>query len=198
MAHFDIVKGTRIRARWFKTKLVSLAGAQTKFGADPLEVTGVVRHIRSERPNDYDNAMLFVDPEGQKFDGELTKLECKCDHEHVQVAPAWVNEILPDILTQEEALDFMWTSKSSWRYPGRATPFLLADLVEDTEMHVWNGKHPTEENTAVHTAKAGTTVLVSVFSRFGDVAIRDRDLNPGYGYDARVMPDRLTRWRHTL
>ena len=80
--------------------------------------------------------------------------------------------------------------------PPKPDVFFLAETTEPVEMHVWNGVHPVEENTKVHTAPAGTTVLVTVYSRFGDVGIRDDNLDPpSHGYYARVNPDTLNNWR---
>jgi hypothetical protein len=45
-----VKKGDRITARWLKTKLSSLAGMQAKSGAKEVSVSGVVRHIRTDRP----------------------------------------------------------------------------------------------------------------------------------------------------
>jgi len=43
--------------------------------------------------------------------------------------------------------------------------------------------------------EAGTRVLVTVYSRFGDVGIRARNLDKvGHGYDARVDPETLINW----
>jgi len=98
----------------------------------------------------------------------------------------------PAKLTEDEALDLLFVAKD-WRKPDE---FLWADLVEDHEMHEWNGTHPVEENTTIRTAPAGSTVLVTVASRLGDVGIRDKHLNPpSHGYYSRVLPEGLTNWR---
>lgn len=95
-------------------------------------------------------------------------------------------------LTQQEAWDLLWAAKD-YRNP---KAFLWAELTEDVEMHEWNGTHPVEENTTVRVAKAGSTVLVTMASRFGDVGVRDDRLNPpSHGYYARVEPEKLTKWR---
>jgi hypothetical protein len=102
----------------------------------------------------------------------------------------------PTKLTQDEALELLWEAKDWQTDYHNPDEFLWADLVEDATMHEWNGKHPSEENTTVRVAPAATTVLVTVVSRFGDVGIRDKHLNPAsYGYYSRVMPEQLTNWR---
>lgn len=70
--------------------------------------------------------------------------------------------------------------------------FAHAELTCNVTMHVWNGRHPVETNTLSHVAKEGTRVLITMFSRFGDVGIRDNDVdNIRHGYTARVTPEML-------
>ena len=73
--------------------------------------------------------------------------------------------------------------------------FCYATLTEPTKMESWNGVHPVEENLTVRMAKAGTRVLVTMASRFGDVGVRDTHLVPAsHGYFARVLPEKLKDW----
>ncbi len=80
--------------------------------------------------------------------------------------------------------------------PGkRESVFMWAELTEPVEMREWNGRHPVDENTVIQEVGVGTRVLVTIFSRFGDVGIRARDLDKvGHGYDARVDPEILDNW----
>lgn len=104
----------------------------------------------------------------------------------------------------QAVLDEIWRRKNDqpWRRPpaDRDKPALewigvaVAELTRDVEMHVWNQIHPPETNTKVHTAKAGTTVLIWAPSRFGDIGVTDKLLNAG-GYRARVEPEALVNWR---
>ena len=101
--------------------------------------------------------------------------------------------------TREDALDLMWSAKTAWpmqKKPELGYPvFFQAELMRSVEMHCWNRKHPAEGNTKTHTAHAGSKVIVTAYSRFGDVGIRDRDIdNPRHGYDARVDPEILDNW----
>lgn len=110
-------------------------------------------------------------------------------------------------MTREEALKLMWESHN---WPARnyafkmgkgpnpgewRSIFMWAELTEPVEMHEWNGWHPVKENTTNRTVETGTMVLVTVYSRFGDVGIRARNLDKvGHGYDARVDPEILINW----
>ena len=51
----DLTKGMRVRAQWMQvyTHPYSLAGAQIKVHAQAREVTGVVKHIRTNAPVDW-------------------------------------------------------------------------------------------------------------------------------------------------
>ena len=71
---------------------------------------------------------------------------------------------------------------------GWFSKIITARVKKDVEMHVWNQRHPVEENTAVHICKAGTRVRVWMVSRFGDVGVTDNLDNP-HGYDARIDPE---------
>jgi len=98
-------------------------------------------------------------------------------------------------MTREEALAIMWAAHVH-PYEGAGKEFMYAELTEPVKMHEWSGKHPVEKNTVVRTVPAGTKVIVTVYSRLGDVGVRARNLDRvGHGYDARVDPEKLTNWR---
>lgn len=110
-------------------------------------------------------------------------------------------------MEREKALDLMWHAHTwparNFAYkmgqgpePGKPEDvFMWAELTEPVEVHEWNGNHPVEENTTKRTVEAGTRVLVTVYSRFGDVGIRARNLEKVcHGYDARVDPEILDNW----
>lgn len=107
-------------------------------------------------------------------------------------------------VSREEALKDMWEAHNPFLDPEtgemREEPvfkeaFYRAELTEAVTMHEWNGTHPVEENQKVHEVPAGTRVMVTVYSRFGDVGIRARDIEtPRHGYDARVDPETLINW----
>jgi hypothetical protein len=91
------------------------------------------------------------------------------------------------------------------KYPAEATEdpmqlFLFskfritAETATDNEMRRWNGKDSSkDENFIRHICTAGTTVLVWMVSRFGDVGITDI-LVDAVGYDVRVDPSTLINW----
>ncbi len=81
-----VTKGTRVKASWMDTKMVGLAGVQTKMEAVNVTVTGVVRHIRSDHPTMPVNATFFLDVEsGSNHDGHETHCtKCGCDHVEVK------------------------------------------------------------------------------------------------------------------
>jgi hypothetical protein len=106
----------------------------------------------------------------------------------------WEGGQRPTKLTEDQALDILWGNKGS---DALRTTFVWATTTEPVTMRVWDGNHPVEEHTVNHVAPTGTTVLVTMASRFGDVGIRDDRLNPpNHGYYARVEPSKLTDWRH--
>lgn len=96
------------------------------------------------------------------------------------------------MVSREEALNDMW--EASHLKVDRPA-FYRAELTEPVTMYEWNGEHPVEKNQKVYEVPAGTKVMVTVFSRFGDVGIRARDIKtPRHGYDARVDPETLINW----
>ena len=92
------------------------------------------------------------------------------------------NPWLPENLRKEE-------NESYLDWMGAA----IAELTEDVVMHVWNGTHPPDKNTTEHTVKKGTTVLIWMMSRFGDIGITDN--LEAHCYHARVQPTVLVNWR---
>jgi hypothetical protein len=118
----------------------------------------------------------------------------------------------PKQLTEEEALELLWSAKGAFLTDPDGTPrmdehkklipnprcanvFVYATTGEEVQFREWNGNHPVEKNTETYKRPAGTRVLVTMVSRFGDVGIRDHDLvPPSNGYDARVMPEQLKDW----
>lgn len=97
-------------------------------------------------------------------------------------------------LTMEDGIDGL--RHRPWR-DGKDKLFCYATTTKPLKMSRWNGEHPVEENSTEHEAPAGTTVLVTMASRFGDVGIRDHDLVPASeGYCCRCDPATdLTDWR---
>jgi len=77
-----IEKGTRLRAQWFDTKMVGLAGAQMKLGATIKSVVGTVTSVRGDAPRaeDCKEIVYHVQPDDG---GDV-----------VVVKPSWVKEIL--------------------------------------------------------------------------------------------------------
>lgn len=84
-----ITKGTRIRARWWDTKLVCLSGVQMKAEGTPREVVGIVRHVRGDHPTSPTQTRLYVEAE----DG-LGSPCGTCQVREVEVDPKHVVEIL--------------------------------------------------------------------------------------------------------
>jgi hypothetical protein len=108
-------------------------------------------------------------------------------------------------LTQDEAIALLWSGKSMYLKKEDGSPrldenkklvvnpnwakgvFVYATLRDDQKM----GYEPEKQRVA----KAGTRVLVTMVSRFGDVGIRDERLVPASdGYLARVQPEALMNW----
>lgn len=83
-----IGRGSRIIAKWFEAKLVSLAGCQLKTGAIERVVTGVVRHVRGDHPTNPTTVRFYVEAE----DGLGSPCD-KCQVREVEVDPAHVVEV---------------------------------------------------------------------------------------------------------
>lgn len=140
--------------------------------------------------------------DGVLIDGEMFKLvqaDITPPEAGPEEPPTFAAHLVPGTtimtLSQNLALDILWRNKCAWAY-GRGHRWVYANLVEDTQMREWNGKHPVDQNTTEHIAPAGAPVLVTMASRFGDVGIRDRNLvPPSDGYTARLDPSKLTNWR---
>jgi hypothetical protein len=95
------------------------------------------------------------------------------------------------MLTQEEALRILWANKD-WENK-KEDKFVYATTVKSIDiMDFATPQKPKVERTI----PIGTTVLVTMYSRFGDVGIRDdRLVPPSNGYYARVLPEDLKDWR---
>lgn len=71
---------------------------------------------------------------------------------------------------------------------------ITAETATDNEMRRWNGKDSSkDENFIRHICPAGTTVLVWMVSRFGDVGVTDI-LVDAVGYDTRIDQSTLINW----
>ncbi len=88
-----LVKGDRVRARWFKAKVVCLSGVQMKLGANVVEVVGTIRHLRGDRPVDPVHVMLYLDPEGEWSGPKEQAHGCTCEGGHVAVKLEHVVEV---------------------------------------------------------------------------------------------------------
>ena len=87
-----------------------------------------------------------------------------------------------------------------WDSGQKLDVFAHATLVHETLFREWNGQHPVDENTTVRTYPAGTRVLVTMASRFGDFGVRANDIERiEHGYSCRLDPGQLRdfvpRWR---
>lgn len=85
-----LLKGDRVHARWFDTKPIALAGVQMKMGADLREVSGVVRHIRTDNPLNPVNIRVYVDPDTTGEKGLVRPPGCTCADPHVELKPDWL------------------------------------------------------------------------------------------------------------
>jgi hypothetical protein len=127
-------------------------------------------------------------------------------------APKPIPNVPPKSLTKDEALNILWSAKGAFLRddngvlkqddrgelvpnPNCCNAFVYASLAEAVEFHRWDGIHPVEKHMTIYTRPAGTRVLVTMISRFGDVGIRDYDITPpSNGYACRVMPEALKAW----
>ena len=114
--------------------------------------------------------------------------------------------------TREEAFDYLWSGKSAFlrddvgdfvrdekgafkANPNFGKVWVYADLLVDIEIETWERLRRIER----HIAKAGTTVLITMISRFGDIGIRDKNITPpSDGYSCRIAIDQLTNFRDEL
>lgn len=97
-------------------------------------------------------------------------------------------------LPAEQAIEILWSHKG-FPYKPLGPEHLYATTTKPVLFSVWQGHNKPEIN---YTKPAGTRVLVTMISRFGDVGVRARDLEPAsHGYDARVMPEELVDWSTT-
>lgn len=58
-----VEKGDRIGARWFVTNPASLAGMHLKLVATEIEISGIVRHLRGDHPEEPTEIVAYVEPE---------------------------------------------------------------------------------------------------------------------------------------
>lgn len=63
-----VEKGDRIGARWFVTHQAPLAGMQFKLGATEIAISGIVRHLRGDHPQEPTEIVAYVEPEGPILD----------------------------------------------------------------------------------------------------------------------------------
>jgi hypothetical protein len=102
-------------------------------------------------------------------------------------------------MTEEQALKILWDNKDWMKRmkEGTEEKFLYATTTSTIE-HVEydNDDYTDPKGKHVRTIPAGTTVLVTMYSRMGDVGIRaDRLVPPSHGYATRVFPGALKDWR---
>ncbi len=103
-------------------------------------------------------------------------------------------------MTEEEALEILWDNKDVTkllsRPKGWEEHFLYATLKSKATMRIIGDERRPGNKEKRYSVPKGTTVLVTMVSRFGDVGIRDRDLEPpSHGYWCRVVPSKLKDWR---
>ena len=77
MSHI-LIKGDRVRARWFQVDNPSgaLAGVQTKFTGTHKIVEGVVTHIRGDSPSNPQSIHVWVQPDnGAEVEVDIKLIE---------------------------------------------------------------------------------------------------------------------------
>ncbi len=85
-----------------------------------------------------------------------------------------------------------WLSEAYERKEDGREMFAHAVTTEDVEAVSYGDVRQSHAQADHHTIPAGTRVLVTMVSRFGDVGIRGRDVDRiEHGYHARVMPETL-------
>lgn len=77
-------KGDWIRAQWLRATDACLAGCMPKVGAEGIDVSGIVRHVRGDHPTTPTTVRLYVDPDDGQ--GTVTPPGCTCGP-HVEVNP---------------------------------------------------------------------------------------------------------------
>lgn len=93
----NIVKGSRVRAKWFNPKpfgSYGIAGMQMKVVGNFVEVVGTIRHFRGDDPVAPTKVEIFVDSDEPSDIPTVRPYGCTCDHEHIRIKPDWVVEIL--------------------------------------------------------------------------------------------------------
>lgn len=101
------------------------------------------------------------------------------------------------MVTQEQALNELWANKD-WKksMAGRQERFFYATTTKPVDILAIESLKQNCTPRVERTIPVGTTVLVTMLSRFGDVGIRDdRLVPPSHGYHARVNPEELSDWR---
>lgn len=71
----NIVKGTRVQARWFDARLTALAGVQMKMEAKEHNVIGIVTHIYGNHPTNPTKFEIIVKP-----DDDSEEISIKPEH----------------------------------------------------------------------------------------------------------------------
>ena len=92
-----IVKGSRVRAKFFKTKPIgtySIAGMQMKFIGDEVEIIGVVRHIRGDDPVAPKEVRVYIDREEGVELPLVHPQGCLCEKGHAELKLDWIKAIL--------------------------------------------------------------------------------------------------------
>lgn len=100
-----IAKGVTVKGQVWVTTLPSLSGMQMKVGLETYNVTGVVRHIRSDVESNpgVDNIALLLDPD-ENYKGPLTKVPgCTCGHDHALVKLRKLIDVLGEPIPPEQA-----------------------------------------------------------------------------------------------
>lgn len=59
----NIVKGTRVQAQWFSTRLAALAGVQMKMEGKEHNIIGIVTHIYGNHPTNPTKFEIIVKPD---------------------------------------------------------------------------------------------------------------------------------------
>jgi hypothetical protein len=93
-----VSKGDRVAAEWFDASPLgthSLTGAQMKVTARRTRVTGIVRHVRGDRPEMPTQIMVFIDHEGEWAGPLMRPPGCTCERMHVGVLLQRIVEVLP-------------------------------------------------------------------------------------------------------
>lgn len=94
---YNVVKGTRVRVRFFQPNLrAGIAGAQLKFVGKEWDFVGTVRHIRGDAPTfeESKDIRIFIQPDVLHEGLETMKCD-RCGCNEVEVGSANVLGIEP-------------------------------------------------------------------------------------------------------